>query len=105
MSGSLILSKPLGAGDAIVMTGSDSCRPLVLLTSTTFALTMRLQYVAETTRFSNSTNLMIAGIPNGTCPAEMRQLQIVTVAFINFLSGARRLAFAGHRVFSCPVHQ
>jgi hypothetical protein len=38
---SLILSEPLGAGDAIVVTGSSNCSPLALSTSTTLALTIR----------------------------------------------------------------
>src|SRR5258708_8438405 len=57
-AGSMILSKPLGNGEAIVVTGSGNCWPLVLLTSTTFALTIRFRYVAEMTRFSSSTKLM-----------------------------------------------
>ena len=42
-SGNLILNDPLGAGDAIVATGSSNCSPLVLSTSTTFALIMRFR--------------------------------------------------------------
>ncbi len=42
-SGSLIRSEPLGTGDAIVVTGSGNCSPLVLWTSTTFAFTMRFR--------------------------------------------------------------
>ena len=57
-AGSLILSEPLGAGDVILVTGSGNCSPLVLLMSTTVALTMRFRYVAEITRFSSSTKLM-----------------------------------------------
>lgn len=62
-SGSLIRSDPLGTGDAIVMTGSANCTPLVLSTRTTFALTIRFRYVAEITRFSSSTKLMIEIMP------------------------------------------
>src|SRR6266403_1293358 len=53
-SSSLILSEPLGAGDAIVVTGSGSRSPLVWLTSTTFAPIMRFRYVAAITLFSSS---------------------------------------------------
>ena len=42
-SGNLILSDPLGAGDAIVVTGSGNCSPLALSTSTTFALIIRFR--------------------------------------------------------------
>jgi hypothetical protein len=57
-AGTLILSDPFGAGDAILITGSDNRSPLVLSTSTTVAPIMRLRYFAEICWFSNSTNVM-----------------------------------------------
>ncbi len=42
-SGSRILSDPLGAGDAIVVTGSDNGVPVNLSTSTTFALIIKFR--------------------------------------------------------------
>ena len=42
-SGSLIRSDPLGAGDAIVVTGSGNCSPLALSTRTTLALIIRFR--------------------------------------------------------------
>jgi len=50
---------PLGTGEEIVVTGSGSCSPLALSTSTTFALIIKFRYVAEMTRFSSSTKLMM----------------------------------------------
>jgi hypothetical protein len=43
-----------------VVTGAGNCVPLNFSTSTTFALIIRLRYVAAITRFSSSTKLMEA---------------------------------------------
>jgi hypothetical protein len=53
-------------GDAIVVTGSDRSAPLAQSTSKIFALTIKFRYVAETTRFSNSTNLIAQFIAENT---------------------------------------
>jgi hypothetical protein len=42
----------------MVVTGSGNGTPLAVSTRTTFALTIRFRYVAEITRFSNSTKWM-----------------------------------------------
>jgi len=52
----------------MVVTGSGSCRPVAFSTSTTFALTINLRYVAEITRFSISTNLMMGFMRPQDCP-------------------------------------
>src|SRR5579859_3136063 len=116
VSGRRIRKVPLGIGEVIVVTGSGNGEPLALSTRTTFALTIRFRYVAETTRFSSSTKLMAEFMRGkefttesvrGTVRVHAPSGQPQIVARVSKdLTGMRRLArLAGQRVVDRPSHQ